>query len=73
MDAARSMADGVVVVVPSDGRDPGSEWKLDVDRVVTGGSTRAGSVRAGLAAVPDDAAIVVVHDAVRPMASPAAV
>lgn len=65
------MAQVVVVVVPADGGGPGSEWKLDADRVVTGGSTRAGSVRAGLAAVPDGAAIVVVHDAVRPMASPA--
>jgi 2-C-methyl-D-erythritol 4-phosphate cytidylyltransferase len=70
VDAARSVAEGVVVVVPSDGGDPGSEWKLDADRVVTGGSTRAGSVRAGLDAVPDGAAIVVVHDAVRPLASP---
>ena len=39
------------------------------DRVVTGGATRAASVRAGLAAVPDDAAIIVVHDAARPLAT----
>jgi 2-C-methyl-D-erythritol 4-phosphate cytidylyltransferase len=38
---------------------------------VTGGPTRQGSVRAGLAAVPDGVAIVVVHDAARPFASPA--
>jgi 2-C-methyl-D-erythritol 4-phosphate cytidylyltransferase len=36
--------------------------------VVAGGATRAGSVRAGLAAVPDDAEIIVVHDAARPLA-----
>ena len=40
-----------------------------VRRVVAGGATRAASVRAGLVAVPDDAAIIVVHDAARPLAS----
>jgi len=39
--------------------------------VVSGGPTRADSVRRGLAAVPDDAAVIVVHDAARPLASPA--
>jgi 2-C-methyl-D-erythritol 4-phosphate cytidylyltransferase len=71
VDGARSVADGVVVVVPAEGLAPGSEWKLDADRVVTGGSTRASSVRAGLAAVPEEAAIVVVHDAARPLATSA--
>ena len=36
--------------------------------VVSGGATRADSVRNGLAAVPDDVAIVLVHDAARPFA-----
>ena len=36
-----------------------------------GGATRADSVRCGLAAVPDDAEVIVVHDAARPLASPA--
>jgi 2-C-methyl-D-erythritol 4-phosphate cytidylyltransferase len=36
--------------------------------VVAGGATRSASVRAGLAAVPPDAAVVVVHDAARPLA-----
>jgi len=36
---------------------------------VAGGESRAESVRAGLAAVPDDAEIVCVHDAARPFAS----
>jgi 2-C-methyl-D-erythritol 4-phosphate cytidylyltransferase len=41
------------------------------DAVVTGGPTRAESVRCGLAAVPADAEVIVVHDAARPLASPA--
>jgi 2-C-methyl-D-erythritol 4-phosphate cytidylyltransferase len=42
-----------------------------VDAVVAGGATRSGSVRAGLAAVPDDAGVILVHDAARPLASDA--
>ena len=34
---------------------------------VTGGETRADSVRAGLAEVPEEAAVVLVHDAARPL------
>jgi 2-C-methyl-D-erythritol 4-phosphate cytidylyltransferase len=65
LDVARSAADGVVLVVPEDHDTP-----EEVDVVVTGGATRSASVRAGLAAVPDAAAVVVVHDAARPAASP---
>lgn len=36
---------------------------------VAGGATRSDSVRAGLAKVPAEAAIVVVHDAARPLAA----
>ncbi len=36
---------------------------------MSGGATRAESVRAGLVAVPDDAVIIVVHDAARPLAT----
>ncbi len=62
--AARSVADVVVLVVPE--RYGGDGEGADV--VVTGGATRAESVRAGLAALtPVD--IVVVHDAARPWAS----
>lgn len=39
------------------------------DVVVAGGATRSASVRLGLAAVPDDAGLVVVHDAARPLAA----
>ena len=60
-------SDGVVVVVPP-GERPGG---LTADRVVDGGATRSESVRCGLAAVPDDATIVLVHDAARPAASDA--
>ncbi len=35
--------------------------------VVVGGATRSESVRAGLAAVPDSADIILVHDAARPL------
>ncbi len=59
---ASEVCDGVVVVVPA----------ADAEREsgVAGGATRSESVRAGLAAVPDDADIVCVHDAARPLASP---
>jgi 2-C-methyl-D-erythritol 4-phosphate cytidylyltransferase len=58
---ARSMSDGVVVVLPAvDAGAPGT---------VAGGSTRSESVRNGLAAIPASAAIVCVHDAARPFAS----
>ncbi len=69
VESARSVADGVVVVVPAD-HDAASAGspRIDADRVVTGGDTRAASVRAGLRVVPDDVDIVVVHDAVRPLA-----
>lgn len=38
-----------------------------VSAVVTGGATRAESVRIALAEVPDEAAVVLVHDAARPV------
>jgi 2-C-methyl-D-erythritol 4-phosphate cytidylyltransferase len=65
LDGARSVADGVVVVVPpavATQPEPGA------DVVVAGGATRSASVRAGLAAVPDHVDVVVVHDAARPLA-----
>lgn len=61
VEAARSATDGVVLVVPAD----------DAEREggVAGGPTRTASVRNGLAAVPPEAEIVLVHDAARPWAS----
>jgi 2-C-methyl-D-erythritol 4-phosphate cytidylyltransferase len=70
VEAARSVADGVVLVLaPTDVAEHRTPSGADV--VVSGGDTRAGSVRAGLAAVPADAEIIVVHDGARPLASPA--
>ena len=37
---------------------------------MTGGDSRSESVRRGLAKVPHDAEIILVHDAARPVASP---
>jgi 2-C-methyl-D-erythritol 4-phosphate cytidylyltransferase len=38
-----------------------------VGQVVTGGASRADSVRAGVAVVPEDALVILVHDAARPL------
>lgn len=65
--AAREHTDGVVLVVPADSV---GEAEPDADAVVAGGATRSASVRAGLAAVPDAAEVVVVHDAARPVPVP---
>jgi 2-C-methyl-D-erythritol 4-phosphate cytidylyltransferase len=61
----RDVADGVVAVVAPDrvgAPEPGA------DAVVAGAATRSASVRAGLAVVPADAEVVVVHDGARPLA-----
>lgn len=60
VDDARRVSDGVVVVVP--------EADAAREHGVPGGATRSESVRAGLAHVPADAAVVCVHDACRPLA-----
>lgn len=65
--AARAHCDGVVAVVPA---DMAGEIEPEADAVVAGGATRSASVRAGLASVPQDAGIVVVHDAARPVPLP---
>jgi 2-C-methyl-D-erythritol 4-phosphate cytidylyltransferase len=62
---ARASSDGIVLVVRPDRTGEPEE----ADAVVAGGDTRSMSVRAGLAAVPADAGVVVVHDAARPAAS----
>ncbi len=64
---AAKACDEVVLVVPA-----GHTWRGDaVAAVVTGGDTRSGSVRAGLAAVSSGSDVIVVHDAARPLATPA--
>jgi 2-C-methyl-D-erythritol 4-phosphate cytidylyltransferase len=75
---ASPWVDAIVVVAPP-------EWEeavivlaeeLAAGKVaasVTGGATRAESVRAGLAEVPDEADVILVHDAARPLVSDALV
>ena len=68
--ACRPASSGVVLVVPpGTGTAGGADHGADV--VVEGGPTRAESVRRGLSAVPDEADVIIVHDAARPLASPA--
>lgn len=73
ISAASAACDGVIAVLPAADMDlvvngsfvaahPGPV------RTVAGGPTRSASVRAGLAVVPSDAEVVVVHDAARPLA-----
>lgn len=64
--ALATCADVVLVLAPSTPWDGAA-----VTRVVAGGRTRSASVRAGLAEVPEDAEVVVIHDAAHPLASPA--
>jgi 2-C-methyl-D-erythritol 4-phosphate cytidylyltransferase len=63
----------VVVALPGVYVDQPPEWlaKLRGERLqlVTGGDTRAHSVRAGLNALPADVSVVLVHDAARPFVS----
>jgi 2-C-methyl-D-erythritol 4-phosphate cytidylyltransferase len=66
LDAARAVSDGIVLVVPPD--SPGLAVP-GVDAVVPGGATRSTSVRAGLAAVPTEVDVIIVHDAARPLAT----
>ena len=69
VDAARvtPACAGVVVVVAAD--EVATVVVPGADVVVAGGATRSASVRAGLAAVPHDVDVVVVHDGARPLAS----
>ena len=64
--------DGIVIVAPSGWEEPAILLAEEigaskVTACVPGGETRSASVRAGLAEVPDDAEIVLVHDAARPV------
>ena len=71
--AATSVSDGVVVVATADRRSAVVDLLAGLDgveAVVDGGDTRSASVRCGLAAVPADAEVVLVHDGARPLATP---
>jgi 2-C-methyl-D-erythritol 4-phosphate cytidylyltransferase len=65
LERSRSVAEGLVLVVRADLVD---EPEPLANRVVAGGATRSASVRCGLAALPDECDVVVVHDAARPLA-----
>jgi 2-C-methyl-D-erythritol 4-phosphate cytidylyltransferase len=70
--------DAVVVAVPVDWEDAAIALAEElvaskVAAVVAGGATRAESVRAALAQVPDDALVVIVHDAARPLVDDAVI
>ncbi len=69
---ASDWIDAVVVVAPPGWEEPAILLAEElvastVAGVVTGGETRAASVAAGLAEVPAEALVVLVHDAARPL------
>src|SRR5215831_18950373 len=64
--------DGIVVVAPPGWEEPAillaeEEGCAKVRACVAGGEERSDSVRAGLAEVTDDALVILVHDAARPL------
>jgi 2-C-methyl-D-erythritol 4-phosphate cytidylyltransferase len=64
--------EALVLVAPAEWEEPSILLAEElgvgkVHAVVTGGATRADSVRAGVAEVPEEAAALVVHDAARPL------
>jgi 2-C-methyl-D-erythritol 4-phosphate cytidylyltransferase len=64
--------DGIVVAAPPGWEEPAILLAEElgcgkVNACVTGGATRGDSVRRALAEVPEDAAVVLVHDAARPL------
>ena len=70
--------DAIVVAVPAGWEEPAIllAEELSATKVVaavTGGATRAESVRAALAEVADDALVALVHDAARPLVTDAVI
>lgn len=68
LQAAAGVADELVLVVPESALE---QARALAAKVVAGGDSRSASVRAGLAALDESADVVVIHDAVRPLATPA--
>jgi 2-C-methyl-D-erythritol 4-phosphate cytidylyltransferase len=67
--------DAIVLVAPPEWEEPAIlvAEEIGASKVVAcvvGGDSRSASVRAGLAEVPEDAAVVLVHDAARPLLPP---
>jgi 2-C-methyl-D-erythritol 4-phosphate cytidylyltransferase len=59
----------VVALAPADAASP-PDWLMQLDprvALVAGGDTRSQSVRAAIAALPDDVDVIAVHDAARPL------
>lgn len=71
LSVARAAADHVVVVLAPGEETEGAALVESgaADVAVTGGGERADSVRAALAVIDEDAAVIIVHDAARPLAS----
>ena len=67
---AAAAVDAVVLVLGAGETFPTQAFSK-VRAVVAGGAARTDSVRAGLAALPPETELVLVHDGVRPLASPA--
>jgi 2-C-methyl-D-erythritol 4-phosphate cytidylyltransferase len=70
--------DGIVIVAPPGWEEPAILLAEElacskVHSCVAGGETRTDSVRAGIAEVPEDAVVVLVHDAARPLVSEAVI
>lgn len=74
---ASSVVDEVIVLVSPDMEPEAARIIGRIDaapiRLVHGGSERADSVWAGLQAIPDDDAVVLIHDAARALTPPAMV
>jgi 2-C-methyl-D-erythritol 4-phosphate cytidylyltransferase len=75
---ASEWIDAIVVAAPPGWEEPAILLAEElgcskVSSCVTGGATRAESVRRGVAEVPEEAAAVVVHDAARPLLEDAVV
>ena len=69
---ASDWVEGIVIAAPPEWEEPcilvAEEVAAGkVAKAVTGGETRSESVRAALAEVPEDATVVLVHDAARPL------
>jgi 2-C-methyl-D-erythritol 4-phosphate cytidylyltransferase len=67
--------DGIVLVVPAGWEERATFMADEIGAgkasiAVAGGATRSDSVALGVAEVPDDAALILVHDAARPILPP---
>ena len=67
--------EAIVLVAPPEWEEPAillaeELGAAKVTACVTGGATRVESVRAGVAEIPEEAAVILVHDAARPLLAP---